>query len=163
MLMEDKKTPSSPAGSGAQRSSVRPHMAPQRKKKTVTPKRVVIFLIIVALAVAAGFFAYRYNQSQKEVSRLSDPKVAAQKQVSDLVAQVGKLAQLPSSETPTVATVSDVTKLKGQAFFAAAINGDKVLIYTQAKRAVLYRPSENKVIEIAPLNIGSGASSGTKQ
>lgn len=72
-----------------------------------------------------------------------------------LVIAVGKLAQLPVDEKPTVATVMDATKLKGQAFFAKAANGDKVLIFTQAQKAYLYRPSTNKIIEIAPFNLGS--------
>jgi hypothetical protein len=54
-----------------------------------------------------------------------------------------------------VATVSDASKLQSQQFFAKAQNGDKVLIFTNAKRAVLYRPSTNKVIEYAPVNIGN--------
>lgn len=50
-------------------------------------------------------------------------------------------------ETPTIATVSDITKLQGQPFFAKAQNGDKVYVYSNAKKAILYRPSENKIIE----------------
>jgi Flp pilus assembly protein CpaB len=118
-------------------------------------KRLVLTIVILALAGTAGYFGYNYRQSQKEVSKLSDPKVAAAKQVSDLVAKVGKLVRLPTGETPTIATVTDLNKLKGQTFFANAQNNDQVLIYTQAKRAVLYRPSENKVLEIAPLSIGN--------
>ena len=63
---------------------------------------------------------------------------------------------LPTGETPTIATVTDASKLKDQAFFTNAVTGDKVLIYTNAKKAFLYRPSTNKIINIAPVNLGSG-------
>ncbi len=61
--------------------------------------------------------------------------------------------ELPSGETPTVAAVSDVSKLQGQQFFVNAKNGDQVLIYSNAKKAILYRPSTNKIIEVGPVNL----------
>jgi hypothetical protein len=130
--------------------------APRRRTGRMI-KRLLLTIIILGLAGTAGFLGYKYHQSQKEVTSLSDPKVAATKQVNDLVTKVGKLVQLPTGETPTIATVTDLSKLKGQTFFANAKNNDQVLIYTQAKRAVLYRPSDNKVLEIAPLSIGNTA------
>jgi uncharacterized protein HemX len=136
----------------------------RRKSKRLTPKKVLVLLLIVVLAAGAGYFAYKYNQANNEAKRLADPKIAATQQVNDLVAQVGKLVELPEGQTPTIATVTDKSKLSSQAFFKNAENGDKVLIYTQSKRAILYRPSTNKVIEIAPLNIGNNSSStGTSQ
>ena len=36
--------------------------------------------------------------------------------------------------------------------------GDKVLIYSASQKAILYSPSLNKIVEIAPVNTGnSGA------
>lgn len=112
-------------------------------------------LVIIGFGAAGGYYYNQYNDSQKEVKRLSNPQEAAKAQVSDAVASIGKLVDLPSGETPTLATVNDPAKLKGQAFFANSKVGDQVLIYTQAKKAILYRPSTNKIIEIAPVNIGN--------
>jgi cell division protein FtsL len=115
----------------------------------------VVVLLIVALGTA-GYYINRYHQSQQQVKKLSsNPVLTAQQEQAQLIAKVGKLTVLPTGETPTIATVTDITKLKDQAFFANAQNGDKVLIYTQAKKAYLYRPSTNKLINIAPVNIGS--------
>jgi cytoskeletal protein RodZ len=120
-------------------------------------KKWLALLIVLALVAGGIWFAYDYSQLKKENDKLSDPQQAAREATSALVAEVGSLTDLPSGETPTVATVSDVSKLKNQAFFANAQNGDKVLIYTQAKRAYLYRPSTQKIIEIAPINLGSSS------
>ena len=59
---------------------------------------------------------------------------------------------IPTGEEPTIATVSDPAALKNQSFFSSSAKGDKVLIFTQAGKAVLYRPSINKIVEVAPIN-----------
>ena len=131
------------------------------RRRSRRKKSLLLGLLVVILAATTGFFAYKYHQANQQAKLLANPKAAASAQIDDLVAKVGKLVVLPTGEKPTVATVTDISKLQGQAFFAPAQNGDKVLIYTQAKKAVLYRPSENKVIEIAPLNIGSSNTTST--
>src|SRR5579872_6193275 len=118
---------------------------------------VAAVLVVIGLAAALYFFI-QYKKSQ---DLLTNPNLAAQQQVQDLVTKVGRLIELPSGEQPTVATVSDVTKLKDQPFFANAVNGDKVLIYTKARKAILYDPTANKIVEVGPVNLGNSASSQT--
>lgn len=120
--------------------------------------QTVMIVLVVAFVVALGGAAYflnQYQRSQGEIKKLKEnPQSVAQEEVKVLVKKVGDLIALPQGEDPTVATVTDVKKLRDQPFFAKAENGDKVLIYTQAKRAILYRPSINKIIDVAPVNIG---------
>lgn len=97
--------------------------------------------VITVLLVLSGYLGYR-------LYALTGGTVSEAQQV---IAEVGKTVDLPKDEIPTVATVSDPSKLKDQPFFAEAQLGDKVLIYAQAKRAILYRPSTHKIIGIAPL------------
>ena len=118
-------------------------------------------ILIVAFV---GFLGYRYYLAQKELAALKSGGIIAnseqaQEEVKKTIAAVDKLLVLPNDEQPTVATVSDVDKLKNQPFFTNAQNGDKVLIYSNAKKAILYRPSVNKIIEIAPVNIGTPSAS----
>ena len=121
---------------------------------------LVVGILLIVAAGTAVFYVKKYNDSQKQVQKLvSNPTLTAQQQQQDLISKIGKLTNLPTGETPTIATVTDITKLAGQPFFANAKNGDKVLIYTGAKEAYLYRPSTNKLINIAPVNLGSNTSS----
>jgi hypothetical protein len=121
-------------------------------------KALLIIIVIIVLAVAVLPSYYFYNQYKKTQLLLSNPASSSNTQTKALLDEVGKLMVLPTNEQPTVATVSDVTKLTDQPFFASAKNGDKVLIYTQSKKAILFRESINKIIEVAPVNLGSGAS-----
>lgn len=131
-------------------------------------KRLILWLAIAILLLAAigtaGYYLKRYRDSQAQLKKLSaNSQQAAQDQNQQLIARIGKLTPLPTGETPTIATVTDITKLKDQPFFANAVNGDKVLIYTQAKKAYLYRPSTNKLINIAPVNLGAATTPAATQ
>src|SRR4051812_10139275 len=96
-------------------------------------RTLIAVLLIVAVLLGAGavYFYAKYRGTQQNV------KGATEEDVSKVVAQVGKLIVLPQNEVPTLATVSDPEALKSQPFFANAQKGDKVLIYTQAKKAIL--------------------------
>jgi len=105
----------------------------------------VLVVAIIALCIG-GYFYY-----QLKVLKTS-PQTVAQEEVTSLIAKVSKLYLLPIGEEPTIATVSDPTALKSQTFFNTSIKGDKVLIYTKTGKAILYRPSIDKIIETAPIN-----------
>jgi len=109
----------------------------------------VLIVLVVALGVSSYYFYAQFNSLKR------NPQQLAQQEVRDLIEQVGRLVVLPEGETPTVATVTDPEKLKDQPFFTNAKKGDKVLIYTNARKAILYDPVANKIIEIAPINIGN--------
>jgi hypothetical protein len=126
-----------------------------KMSKIKLKKEYIIGGILLILAIIPSIYFYtRYKEAQ---SRLANPTQFANDEAKKLVAAVATLMTLPSDETPTVATVNDKEKLKDQPFFANTENGDKVLIYTNAKKAILYRPSINKIIDVAPVNIGPAA------
>lgn len=119
-------------------------------------KFLIPVVAVLVLALAGGGY-YFFNQYQKNQAQSANPQAQTQEEVKRLVAEVGKLIELPQGEDPTVATVTDVSKLAGQPFFQRARNGDKVLIYTNARKAVLYSPGLKKVIDVAPVNIGTSS------
>lgn len=117
-------------------------------KKIIFQKiKKYVFPIITIVAIGSAVFMYLQLRSLNK-----DPQAEAKKEATELNALVGEFVLLPEGEIPTIATVSDPAALKDQSFFNNAQKGDKVLIYSQAKKAILYRESINKIIEIAPLN-----------
>ena len=123
-------------------------------RKPAAPKKgwlkYLIALIIIGLI---AWLAYGYITTKNQLESAKNASGPAQGETQQLVNEVGKLVQLPQGETPTIATVNNATKLQNQAFFKDAQNGDKVLIYSKSGKAVLYRPSTNKVIEYSTVNL----------
>jgi hypothetical protein len=123
-------------------------------------KNIILILAIVLVLGAGGTAYYFYSQYHTAQNKLNNPNQVAQEETQALIDKMSKIIDLPKADIkggePTLATVLDKSKLKDQAFFASAENGDKVLIYTKAKKAFLYRPSTGKVVNVAPVSIGAG-------
>lgn len=118
-------------------------------KKSFLSSNLVTKVLAALLVIAVGTGVYFYQKAT------ADPQKAAINEMQDTITAVGKLMVLPAGETPTMATVSDPAKLKDQPFFIHAQKGDKVLIYSASQKAILYSPSLNKIVEVAPVNTGS--------
>jgi hypothetical protein len=129
--------------------------------------RTVFELLLVVLVIALGLWSWTLysdrSDLRKQVAALNtNPQVAIQKQTQDLLEKVGKLYNLPSGETPTIANVTDANAAKKQsAFFENAQNGDKVLMYVKAGVAILYRPGTNKIVLVAPLTFTNNDATAT--
>ncbi|MBX4198814.1 hypothetical protein KW800_00870 [Candidatus Parcubacteria bacterium] len=126
----------------------------KRVPKNVRRVTLALTLLVVLLLVSMFFML-----KQLEIYRA--PALSAEDKVRQIVEKVSYAAVLPSSEVPTVATVSDPSKLVNQPFFINSKAGDQVLIYPIAKRAVLWRPSENKVVEISALTMNGTLATST--
>lgn len=113
-------------------------------------KTFAVPILLGLLVVVSGVAWYLYQRT--DLSR-PDARAVPSGEVGALVEKVSAFIMLPEGETPTVATVANPAKLKDQPFFENAREGDKVLVYTLAKRVYLYRPADNRIINVAPLSI----------
>jgi hypothetical protein len=111
---------------------------------------LILSAVLILLLLIPLFFLAKSKNSQV------DPNVAIERETADLTQKIGKFMELPAGEQPTLATVTDRAKLKGQNFFESAQNGDKLLVYPKAKKAILFRPSTGKIIEVTHLTTDSG-------
>lgn len=122
-------------------------------------KMFVIILVLLLIGAGVGGTYYFYDKYQKAQFALDNPELTAKTEVDILTGKLGKLIELPTDEEPSVATVLDKEKLKDQGFFVKAENGDKVVIYSKSRKAILYRESMNKIIEVAPIDLSQPESS----
>ncbi len=126
-------------------------------RKPVAKKLFFSILFLLIMGAGVGGTAYYYKQYKKIKN---NPQMVSQEETELIVSKVGNLMELPD-ENPSLATVQDVEKLKEQKFFEKAQNGDKLLIYSQAMKAILYRPETNKIIEVAPLALNQSETNNT--
>lgn len=122
----------------------------ETQKKQKNKKKYILHLIsgtaIVLVLLLAGVAFYYYKQYKKVSISNSESEI------DSIVRVMSSVIELPQGELPTLATVTDKEKVKDQSFFVKAENGDKVLIYTNSKKAYLFRPSTNRVIDMTTLS-----------
>ena len=129
----------------------------QNKRKIFT----VVIIIIALSGYGLSYYLYSQNQSLKK-----NPDQVVQEQTTKIIAQVSKLMQLPTDESPSVVTVTDKSKVVDQPFFKNVENGDALLVYSKNLQAILYRPSINKIIQVGPVyndSNGTGTSDNENQ
>ncbi len=129
----------------AETTAPSPTMRPRQSRKG----RYFVTVLVLILALVAYYFFTKYQELKENPNAISEAEAV------ELSLEVGKIMVVPEDEVPTIATVSDPKLLEGQAFFKNAKKGDKVLIYSQAGRAILYDPEAKKIIEVAPIDNGS--------
>jgi hypothetical protein len=127
---------------------------PAKAPKKSGMKKILLVAGIAILFGSLGSTYYFYSQWKK--ARLSS-EIPGGEQAAEIIRKVSSFMELPNNEEPTVATVKDIEKLRSQPFFANANNGDVALVYSKSGKAILYRPSTNKIIEVAPLYQKSAA------
>lgn len=101
----------------------------------------VLFLLALG---GCGFFYTRYAQ-------LADAQAKQVKQREALLQRVGSVVELPGDE-PTLLTIADKTKLSNPALALRVENGDTLLVYAQAGRLIVYRPSIQKVTDMLSID-----------
>lgn len=121
-----------------------PHAPGSRAKRRSFHKP----LLIVAFAAAVLVGVYYFVQYQR---LRNDPTLEARREAEQVVKELSRLMIVPDEPAPILATVSDRDQLQDQPFFRNAQNGDQVVIFPASMRAVLYRPSEKRIVDIAPL------------
>lgn len=115
---------------------------------------IIAFVILAFFSIGgSGAGIYYYAQYRQLLQRTKDPQV----EMRDILDKVGKLIELPNGEEPTVATVQDAEQIRKQPFFAKAQNGHRVILYTNAKLAILFDEQANKLINVGSINMGTSS------
>jgi len=109
---------------------------------------IIALVVFVIVAMAAIFFAGQFFATQSSNSKTADDATKER-----ILSKVENLYMLPEG-TPTIALVQNKAQLSGQAFYDKVENGDYLVIYDQAKLALIYREAVNKLVNVAPIALG---------
>lgn len=133
--------------------SVKPK--PKSWRRFLTRRLIALFvlgLIVLGGLVAGGVFYYtRYSKTE------AFQKKQADKELVNIVRTVGSILLLPAGK-PTLLTVADPEALAAQQpFFRGSIAGDKLLIYKDAGKAILYSPARHLIVNVGPITADGAA------
>lgn len=146
--------------------------APPKPGITSPPKEsrragTIVKIIFILLAIiAAGAFVWAENARRGAVRQLEQTMAqfeelknkttqdSSQETANQVRANVAKLINIPLDPPPTVASISDIDKLKeSNEFFAVAQNGDYLIL--TGNRAILYNLEKNIILDVAPFRVNS--------
>lgn len=113
--------------------------------------------LITAVLIGLSFYSFQLLKQNKTLTEQyeaikKDPQILAKEETKELVAKLSKLVVLPENEEPILATITDKEKLTDQVVFAKTENGDKIIVYSGVKKAYIYRPSQNILVDVISIN-----------
>jgi len=107
----------------------------------------IYLLGVIATVLGIGLFITWHNANKE----LANKEILSEEAMNKaLVKKVSQIMMLPK-EDPTVVTIVDVSVMKAQNhdFYADGEDGDRMLVYKN--KAIIYRESENRIINIIPV------------
>lgn len=109
-------------------------------------KRILTLLIIIIIAVLGYSIFKKFNiVSSTPKGQLSD------KEIQVLFTKVSKLINVPD-ETPVIATIIKADQLiVEQKFYVGSKDGDYLMVFPKAQKAIIYRENEDRLINVGPI------------
>ena len=101
----------------------------------------ISIILVLALAFLLGSI-YKSEQAKHEKEVESENTLMLEK--------ISKLLNVPE-EKPIVSTVNSNEDFANAPNFKSAEKGDKLFFWVSANQAILYRPSTNQVLDVAPV------------
>lgn len=155
--------------SGNKSATIKP---PIKRKKGRLGVLVNLLLLIAIIAVVALFVRAEQDRRaaradlEKTAQQLEELKksteASGQQVAAEVLDKLRKHMELPTDPEPTVATITDVDRLReSNEFYNKAKNGDHLVITD--KRAVLYDAQKDLIMDVVPVQITPNETPATGQ
>lgn len=116
-------------------------------------KKILSILIIIVIVVLGYAIFKKFNPTNSSAveGQLSD------KEIQVLVDKVSKLINVPE-ETPVIATIIKADQLIAeQKFYVGSKDGDYLMVFPKAQKAIIYRENEDRLINVGPIIVDQPA------
>lgn len=108
-------------------------------------KNILIAIIVVLIIIAGGVYYWTQPKPTGEVST-AETKAMLEKLQRHII--------LPTDETPQIGQIDDpVQAAKAQPFVAGAQKGDLLIVYVKARKAIVYSPSRDLIVNVGPVSV----------
>ena len=105
-------------------------------------KRTIIIWIVILITLTIAFLlATRFRNSQ------SDKQSTIEQADTKILKEIGTQLNLPYTK-PIISTVYSPSEFTNNGELTSLKKGDKVFVYISSNEAIIYRPSEKKIINI---------------
>jgi hypothetical protein len=105
----------------------------------------ILLLVVVAVVIAVSVIYFINNGSGNSNSNNSGSD-------TDILTRLSAVMILPEGEKPSISTVTDAEGLKnGATFYRDAENGDKILVYAQSGKIIIYREADDLIVNVGPI------------
>ena len=124
-------------------NTINTNASPQVNKKLYSSN--ILLGVLFVLVFTISFLSYNYFRNNHSRGNYDESQSS--------IESLSEVFLIPD-ETPTIATVLNVELLKNDnpGFYENAQNGDKLFIFVERKRAIIFRPNEGRVINVADIN-----------
>lgn len=122
-----------------------------KEDSSTAVKRLLTILLVISIFIVGVGSGYLVYNKLSEKNSKEDGSV--DKQITEILEELGSLILLPKDETPTVMSIMDVDSLKkeNEEFYKDVIKGDILIIYSD--KAIVFRREEKKIVNVAPVFI----------
>jgi hypothetical protein len=103
-----------------------------KKRKRFSFWKMILWILLIGVLLLATNVAVQIFKNYKSIKSI---QTSAQ-----ILQAVGKEMILPTDEQPVITTVTNPDEINYQPFFMNALAGDQLIMYSKAKKAILYRP-----------------------
>jgi len=136
------------------RKNLDSYFSGQEIKKKIDKRKIFKIAAIIIAAVLVLLLIWVIAVTVKNISHSKNTSPIEKSGEESAVSRAAKHLLLPEEKPVIIEIKNSADLIKEQAFYAGAQDGDILLIYSAAKKAVIYSPARDIIVNVGPIYAG---------